>query len=130
MTAPTAVDNLAAALRERGSTGYVLTVSDQGTPHVAPAAIAGTADGLVADVGDRSVLNAQARPRITLLFPARHPDDYSLIVDAVATITTATAGRLRVVPTRAVLHRPAVGPVPAAAACGSDCVVLSLEPTR
>jgi hypothetical protein len=71
-------------------------------------------------VGSRTLANARARPRVTLLWPPRDRDGYSLIVDALVTDAADSAVRLR--PTRAVLHRPAVAPT--GPGCTADCIPL------
>ena len=120
MSIPVALQELRAAMDERGPTAYLLTVSDDGRPHVAHVAVAWDGAALVIDVGRHSAANATARPSVSLLYPVRRADDYSLIVDGGA----ATDGRrLHVTPTKAVLHRPAPAPVPSAP-CDADCVPL------
>ena len=131
MSIPVALRALEDAVRERGSAAYVLTVSEHGTPHVVHSEVTWSGNALVTLVGEHTARHARRRPQVSLLYPSRHPDDYSLIVDAVATVvTTSTGARLLFVPTRAVLHRPAPAPDPATSACGSDCVPLSLPSSR
>jgi hypothetical protein len=78
----------------------------------------------IADVGRRTIANATARPYVTLIWPPVDRSGHTLIVDATCTPTDPTT--VRVVPTRAVLHRPAPpGPTPAEG-CGSDCVEVGL----
>jgi len=80
-------------------------------------------DVLAAEVGKRSTSNAAARRSVSLLYPLRTPDDYSLILDGTAAVE---GQRLLITPTRAVLHRPAKAPDPQSA-CGADCVPLLPE---
>ena len=120
--------SLESALRERGPGAYVITIGDAGGPHVVYAEVTAHPDGLRAEVGGRTASNAEARDHVSMLYPARHDDDYSLIVDAVATLEAS--GRLRLAPTRAVLHRPGSAANPSASACGSDCVPILLSPPR
>lgn len=122
------VDGLRAAIAERGPGAYVLTVSDDGRPHAVHATLAWDGDVLVAEVGRRTAANAAARPAVSLLLPLRTPDDYSLIVDGAGTVDDGPAPRLRVVPTKAVLHRPAPAATPPVAGCGADCVPLMPSP--
>jgi hypothetical protein len=146
MSIPVALDELRAALAERPSSAYLLTVSDDGRPHAVHVAIAWHGDHLVADVGRRTAAYAAARPRaVSLVFPVRTPDDYSLIVDGTGTVASGASGdttsptsevasrgdhRMLVTPTKAVLHRPAAAPDPSSA-CGDDCVPLvGMPPTR
>jgi len=104
---------------------YLLTGSAQGAPHAVAVTPRLEAGVLVIDgVGRRSRDNLQARPAAGLVWPPQDVSGYSLIIDGQA----ALAGeRLRITPERAVLHRPAPSPNPAApGACGSDCVELPL----
>lgn len=125
MSIPVSLERLRAAVAERGAAAYVLTVSEDGSPHAVHAPVAWDGDVLVADVGRRSGANATARPRVSLLYPLRSAEDYSLIVDGTAVVVSAEAGqRLLVTPTRAVLHRAASAPAATAGSCQSDCVPL------
>ncbi len=128
MSIPIPLDRLRAALDERDGRAYVLTVSDDGRPHVVHGAIRWEGDTLAADVGGRSAANAAARPSVSLLCPVRSDGDYSLIVDGhAAVVSHENRQRLLVTPTKAVLHRPARTPDPSSA-CDADCVPL-LSPT-
>ena len=133
MSIPVTLGDLRAALAERPSSAYLLTVSDDGRPHAVHVALAWDGDRLAAKVGRRTAANAAGRPdAVSLVFPVRGPDDYSLIVDGTASVAEASADdgerRVLVAPTKAVLHRPAAAPDPSSA-CGSDCVPL-LDPSR
>ncbi len=112
---------------------YLLTVSDDERPHAV--AVRPHFDGheIVARAGRRSSTHVQARPMASLLFPPTHADGYSLIVDAAVASVMAdpSAGspddhQVRLRPTRALLHRPAVEPRATAADgdCTSDCIDL------
>lgn len=124
MSIPVPIDRLRAAIAERGAVAYLLTVSDDGRPHAVHGPLAWAGDALVAVVGKRTAANAAARPSVSLLFPVRTDGDYSLIVDGTAAIAPDGDGRrLSITPTKAVLHRPAAAPDPAAT-CEADCVPL------
>jgi hypothetical protein len=129
MSIPVPLQRLHEAVEERGSTAYLLTVSDGGSPHAVHTALRREGDAIVADVGRRSTANAAARPSVSLLFPARAADDYTLIVDGTAAVVSGD-GRdcVRITPTAAVLHRPAAVPDPTSS-CAADCVPL-LRPDR
>lgn len=118
MSIPVALDGLRTAVAERGDRAYVLTVSDDLRPHAVHGAVRWDGETLAIDVGKRSARNAGARPAVSLLFPVRTPDDYSLIVDGTAVVD---GQRLLVTPTWAVLHRHAASPDPSLA-CSADCV--------
>jgi hypothetical protein len=102
---------------------YLLTVSDDCRAHavaVQPRLDAGSLH--VAGLGNRTRANLTARAAVTLLFPPREQGGYSLIVDGEATTRDDGAS---VVPSHAVLHRPADHPTtPADGSCGNDCVPL------
>jgi hypothetical protein len=81
-------------------------------------------------IGGRTRENLARRRDVTLLWPPPEPGGYSLIVDGSAEVTDPAdsadeAALLRVVPTRALLHREAHSPS-AAKGCLHDCVVFSL----
>ena len=131
MSISVAPSSLEAAARERGATAYVLTVTGSGAPHVAHAEVEVGAEGLIARVGGGTARNARERSRLSVLYPCRHPKDYSLIVDGEATVEPDGDGfRLRIAPTRAVLHRPEAAPDPTASTCGSDCIALTISGPR
>jgi hypothetical protein len=116
-------------VEERGAGAYVLTVSDDGSPHAVHQEVHWDAGTLLCDAGTRTAANASARLHVSLLFPVRHDGDYSLIVDGQGTVESEARGpRLRVSPTRAVLHR-AGPPADPASSCTADCVpVLVTQP--
>jgi hypothetical protein len=96
---------------------YLLTVSDDRRPHaVAIRPEVGDAE-ITLEAGRSSCANAAARPDVSLLWPPLTHDDYSLIVDGQAVVDGSS---VRLVPTRAVRHRPAPGG-------GSDCAPVGLE---
>lgn len=117
---------LEAAVKERGAGAYVMTVSADGRPHVTYAPVRWAGDRLAAEVGTQTARNAQAKPMVTLLFPVRSADDYSLIIDGSAAIE-AGGQPLWLTQTRAVLHRPGA-PADPASPCGADCVPLFTAP--
>ena len=124
MSTPVPLLRLRAAIEERGASGYLLTVSDDGAPHAVHVPLGWDGGVVVAEVGKRSAANCAARPSVSLLFPVRDADDYSLIVDGRAVVASSGGGqRIRVTPTKAVLHRPAAVPDPSSS-CTADCVPL------
>ena len=128
---PVAMERLRVALEERGPAAYVLTVSDDGRPHAVHGAVRWEDGLLVVEVGRRTAANVTARPSVSLLYPVRAADDYSLIVDGTGTVATTGDGhRLVITPTKAVLHRPAPAPDARTLPCEADCVPLLSTPTR
>ena len=124
MSIPVPMEELRAAIEERGGSAYVLTVSDDSRPHAVHVPVSWEGDVLAADVGKRSAANAGARPAVSLLYPVRADGDYSLIVDGTAVVAgREDAHRLLITPTKAVLHRAAAAPNPLSP-CSADCVPL------
>lgn len=128
MSIPVPLERLRTALAERAPRAYLLTVTDDGRPHAVHVAVRWEGAALAADVGKGTAANAAARPAaVSLVFPVRAPDDYSLILDATAAVAGGGDGRrLLLAPTKAVLHRAAAVPDPAAT-CADDCVPLLPE---
>jgi hypothetical protein len=119
---------LRAAIDDTDRAPFLLTVSDDGRPHSVAVAATWSGDELELPVGNRTLANAAARPLVCLIWPAREPDGYTLIVDGDVTATRGTGAgdnAVRVRPTRAVLHRPAAGPTDSA--CGADCVPVAVD---
>jgi hypothetical protein len=124
MSIPVPLERLRGAIAERAQSAYLLTVSDDGRAHAVHVPVHWEDDVLAARVGKRSAANAAARPGVSLLYPLRSPDDYSLIVDGTGIVAGSDGEqRVLVTPTRAVLHRPAAVPRPDAS-CSADCVPL------
>ena len=95
---------------------YLVTVSDTGRTH-AVAVPAHLVDGSFEAAASRSTLaNVAARADVTMIFPPSRGTEYSLIVDGRAEVV---GDRVRITPTGAVLHRPALhdDPVPGPGAC-------------
>ena len=82
-------------------------------------------------IGGQTRENVERRSDVTLLWPPSEPGGYSFIVDGRAAIADPTdadddGAALRVVPTRALLHRNADPNTPGSANGGlHDCVVFS-----
>jgi hypothetical protein len=111
---------------------YLVTVDDEYRVHtvtVEPELRDGVMD--VGLIGGRTRKNVESRSAVTLLWPPSEPAGYSLIVDGRAEVTEVTGSAndiaaLRVVPTRALLHRNADPNTPGSAkGCLHDCVVFS-----
>ncbi len=126
VSVPVGLDDLRAQIGRFPVGPYLLTVSGDQTPHCVAVIATWVDDQLVVGAGNRTRVNAAARPAVSLLWPPSTAGEYSLIVDATATATRGTGqgdNELTLRPTRAVLHRPAAGEGPEpATACGADCV--------
>lgn len=124
MSIPVELDTLADVMA-RYRFAYLLTAGAQGAPH-AVAVVPALEDGVLVleGIGRRTRENVRAQPAVSLVWPPQSASEYSLIVDGQAAWDEEM---LRIAPARAVLHRPAPRPGPAAqGACGSDCVELKL----
>jgi len=86
MSSPALLTQLEAAARERGPLAYVITVGEDGAPHVVQADVQVSGTLVLALVGKRTAANARSHGRVSLLFPPRHDDDRSLIIDGVAAV--------------------------------------------
>ncbi len=80
----------------------------------------------VRPVGEHTRANLSRHGTATLVWPPREPGGYSLIVDADADAEDDAAGAVRLIPTRALLHRPVTADGPASDCGGQlyDCVVF------
>ncbi len=109
-----------AALRDRlaefGPHPFLVTVNEDGTPHVTSVTVRLEADAFVAGAGRRTRRNVVDRPAVALLWPpAEHPA-FSLIVDALATAHEGSE-ELHLIAHAAILHR-----VAGAEGDGPNCV--------
>jgi hypothetical protein len=124
--------NLHDALGVFGRSAFLMSVTEQARPHLAPVDVdVDAANGELSVVvlrGARSARNAAANPVVCLHWPpAARSDGYSLIVDGETRAEERASDTiLHVHPVKAVLHRPG-DPEPDTTACGHDCVGLSLD---
>jgi hypothetical protein len=101
---------------------YLITVGDDYRAHtvaVQPVFVDGVLDA--GAIGKTTRSNAEAHADVTVVWPPREPGGYTLIVDGHG--QPADDG-LKVVPSRAVLHRPAAPGVATNPGCIHDCVPL------
>lgn len=104
MSIPVELSNLAATLA-RYRFAYLMTTSTSGAPHAVAVSVQMQGAELVINpIGRRTSNNARAHPAVGLVWPPPTETDYSLIVDGQATVGE---GSMRIIPQRAVLHRPA-----------------------
>jgi hypothetical protein len=116
------LDQLASALADF-TFAYLITVGDDYRAHTV-AVEPVLADGIfdVGTIGNSTRKNVTQHDGVTLVWPPREPGGYSLIVDGRGEPADIS---LRVVPSRAVLHRKAEPDAPATApGCLHDCVPL------
>lgn len=111
------------------SFAYLMTVTAQGQAHaVAVQPVLQDGSLQLSGVGTRTRGNIAERPQVSLVWPPRDFDGYSLIVNGEA---AEHGSHVSVVPTRAVLHRPHDHEAhrEGGTGCGSDCMPLGLPPT-
>ena len=104
---------------------FLVTVGDDHLPHsvmVDPVLVDGVFD--VGAFGGHTATNIAGHPMVTLLWPPRQPGGYALMVDGRA---EPAADTLRVVPTKALLHRRAEPALAADSGCLHDCVVFKVR---
>jgi len=120
------LERVQAEAGERSGASFLLTVTENGRPHVVAVSPRWDDGSLVVDAGRSSVRNATDRPAVTLLWPPADPDGYSLILDGEATAIERgeEGGRVTIRPVAAVLHRPGTAGESAGPGCSSDCVPL------
>ena len=111
------LDELRTRIAEFTTDAYLLTVSDDGRAHSVAVGVRWDGDELVIATGGTTRRNATARPLVALLWPPPERGGYSLIVDAEVARVDDAAEVVALLPTRAVLHRPAPGG-------GSDCAPI------
>jgi hypothetical protein len=115
------LDQLADALADF-TFAYLITVGDDYRAHTVAVQPVLTDRVLDVDaIGKGTRANVVQHDGVTLVWPPREPGGYSLIVDGVG---QAADDGLKVVPSRAVLHRPAAPGVATKPGCIHDCVPL------
>ncbi len=104
MSIVVSLEELAGEIAKRGA-GYLLTTTADSRPHILHLSFSVDGTELRAEVGRSAVTNIEAQSAVSLLWPARSTDDYSLIVDGTASISDEAMAVI--VASGAVLHRPA-----------------------
>jgi hypothetical protein len=115
------LDQLADALADF-TFAYLITVGDDYSAHtvaVQPLLTAGVID--VGSIGNSTRKNVAHHDGVTVVWPPREPGGYTLIVDGQGQPTDTA---LKVVPSRAVLHRLAAPGAATKPGCKDDCVPL------
>jgi hypothetical protein len=115
------LDQLADALADF-TFAYLITVGDDYSAHtvaVQPLLTAGVID--VGSIGNSTRKNVAHHDGVTVVWPPREPGGYTLIVDGQGQPTDTA---LKVVSSRAVLHRPAAPGAATKPGCKDDCVPL------
>lgn len=102
--------------------GYLITIADGDRIHTSMVQPMIEGESLfVPAPSSRVQENTGQRPKVSFVWPPREPDGYSLIVDGTAQLE---GDNLRVVPSRAILHRPEIIAPPDGDSCVADCIEL------
>jgi len=97
-------------IAEYGPQAFLVTVRDEGTPHVVSAVVRIEGGRLRTGAGSRTRANLAARPTATLLWSPPAGAAYSLIVDATADPEASDDESIALEVASAVLHRMAGAP--------------------
>jgi Pyridoxamine 5'-phosphate oxidase len=83
MSVTVGLEELHDRIEASGPRAFLVTVSEDGRPHVVSVVVSQQGDGVAFGAGRTSRANLQARPTATLLWPPGPADggEYSLIVD-------------------------------------------------
>jgi hypothetical protein len=121
MSKPVDMQVLAKTVADYGF-AYLITIAEGERIHTSPVqpTLVGV-DLLVPAPSARVQKNTEQRRQVSLVWPPREPDGYSLIVDGGATLE---GDNLRVIPSRAILHRPEVIAPPDGDSCVADCIEI------
>ena len=108
MSISVTIDELPAAIDKQIGWCYLLTTSDEGLPRILAIAPDWTVDraALQAEISAGTAKSVIARPTVTLVYPPRAAEGFSLIVDGAGSVDGPV---LTFTPAKAVMHRPAVG---------------------
>lgn len=109
MSVPVDLTALRDRIAEHGDHPYLVSVNDDGSPHVTSVTVRVDGDHVVVGTGRRTRANLAARPAVALLWPPAPDPGYSLIVDVVADLLDG-ADEARLAPKAAILHRVAGAP--------------------
>ena len=125
MSVPVDLATLRDRIAEFGAHPYLVTVNDDGTPHVTSVTVRVVGDDLVVGTGRRTRRNLAERADASLLWPPAADPAYSLIVDVTGRLAGDDEGGeggdedAVLAPRAAILHR-----VAGAAGDGPNCVPL------
>jgi hypothetical protein len=118
VSVPVEIESLRAELETEGAAAFLVTVGDANAPHVVSVLVSWVGDRLAVGAGRRSARNVEARPTVTLLWPAQEDGGLSLLVDGDAEVE---GEQVLITPTFAIRHRSVTDPD---GARRSDCAVL------
>jgi hypothetical protein len=119
MSQPVDLDALGERLAEYGPSAFLVTVNEDGTPHVVSVEVRYADQQFTMSVGRSSRKNAGRTSELTLLWPSGPDPAYSMIVDVTFVGAEGEDGPITVAPHAAILHR-----IAGAAGDGPTCVRL------
>jgi hypothetical protein len=122
MSLAVSLEALQPAVEDAGPTAYLVTVSDDGAPHVVSVLVRLEDGELLVGATRTSARNVEARARTTLLWASAHGGEYSLIVDGDAVVRGEPEPAIAIRPVSAVLHR-----VAGAAGSGPRCMPVTQD---
>jgi hypothetical protein len=105
MSIKVSLEELAPAVEGLETVAFLLTTSEDGSPHPANVPVTFTDGRFTVSAGRRSSRNCEDRPTVTLLWPNVGDESMSLLVDGVARVVSADDGVVVIEPTSAIWHR-------------------------
>lgn len=114
------LDGLWAKIGEFGARAYLVTVTDEATPHVVSVVVDRVDDHLAVGAGRQTRANLDSHPTLTLLWPPAIDPAYSLVVDGRFVADIDDGQRISIEATSAVLHR-----VTGVEGDGPNCVAVT-----
>lgn len=121
MSVPVELAALRAELEVEGGVAYLVTVGEEGAPHVVSVLVSWVGDRLAVGAGRRTARNVAARPTVSFLWPTREDGGLSLLVDGQGEVV---GEQVLVTPTFAIRHRSVTDPD---GSRRSDCVDLPAQ---
>ena len=122
MSIPVDLDALREELAGYERPAYLVTAGDEGAPHMVAQFLTWADGAFETACGGTTARNVGVRPEVSVVVPPNEPDGYTLIFDATGEVIDGSPRRVRLTPTKAVLHRPGTGP--ADGSCGHDCAPI------
>lgn len=123
MSIPVDLDALRDELATYERPAYLVTAGDAGAPHLVATHLTWVDGAFTAGCGTTTARNLAQRSDVSVVVPPNDVGGYSLIFDAAGEVVDGDPQTVRLIPRKAVLHRPAAGPDDAGG-CGHDCAPL------
>lgn len=122
MSIPVDLDALRGELASRERPAYLITAGD-GPPHLVSVFLRWADGAFEAPCGRTTARNLSRNPAVSVVVPPDENGGYSLIFDATGEVSGET---VRLVPSHAVLHRPATAPA-GSEGCPHDCAPVGTD---